>query len=215
MAKSVYSLVLSDDVVAAIDVLAARQGYSRSALINHVLANYASLTTPETQSREIVAQAGRAAEGKFSTSQTPAGTLTLRTALRYRYNPSVQYVVQITAGEDMLGQIRVSLRSQNEALLQHLEAFFMLWTDLEQQAAALPAKQASYNPQINRYVRTLRKPQGAQGADTGQAITDYICLLDECLKSFFAHSANPSAARSAAEQRYRSAFPLLGLAMQL
>ena len=45
MKKSVYSLVLSDDVVTAADKAATKRGLSRSALINEVLAasrfNYA------------------------------------------------------------------------------------------------------------------------------------------------------------------------------
>ena len=40
MKKSVYSLVLSDDVVAAVDRTAYQQGVSRSAMINQILAEY-------------------------------------------------------------------------------------------------------------------------------------------------------------------------------
>ncbi len=38
MKRSTYSLILMDDVVAAIDRLAAQQGTSRSNLINQILA---------------------------------------------------------------------------------------------------------------------------------------------------------------------------------
>lgn len=47
MKKSVYSVVLMDDVVAAIDELAARQGTSRSNLINQILAKHLCCTTPK------------------------------------------------------------------------------------------------------------------------------------------------------------------------
>ena len=40
MSKSVYSLVLSDDVVAAVDRAAYALGSSRSNLINQILAGY-------------------------------------------------------------------------------------------------------------------------------------------------------------------------------
>ena len=51
--KSVYSIVLSDRVVEQVDALAYENGMSRSAMINHILAEQLSLTTPEQQMRSI------------------------------------------------------------------------------------------------------------------------------------------------------------------
>ena len=53
MKKSVYSLVLSDDVVEAVDRAAYQNGLSRSAMVNQILADYVSYTTPEKRMREI------------------------------------------------------------------------------------------------------------------------------------------------------------------
>ena len=47
MGKSVYSLVLMDEVVDAIDQMAYRNNTSRSNLINQILAEHVSLATPE------------------------------------------------------------------------------------------------------------------------------------------------------------------------
>lgn len=52
--KSVYSIVLSDRVVEQVDALAYENGMSRSAMINHILAEQLSLTTPEQQMRSIL-----------------------------------------------------------------------------------------------------------------------------------------------------------------
>lgn len=54
MKRSTYSLILMDDVVAAIDRLAAQQGTSRSNLINQILAEHVSCVTPEQQMRQIL-----------------------------------------------------------------------------------------------------------------------------------------------------------------
>ena len=40
MAKSIYSLLLDDDVIALVDRMAYAQGASRSALINRILAEH-------------------------------------------------------------------------------------------------------------------------------------------------------------------------------
>ena len=54
MKKSVYSLVLNDRVVEELDQLAYRQGTSRSALINRILADYVSYQTPEMRLRQVL-----------------------------------------------------------------------------------------------------------------------------------------------------------------
>ncbi|MBQ1203294.1 MAG: ribbon-helix-helix protein, CopG family, partial [Loktanella sp.] len=57
MNKSVYSIVLSDDVVAQVDRLAYKAGTSRSAMINRILADYVSYVTPEQRLRDILGKA--------------------------------------------------------------------------------------------------------------------------------------------------------------
>ena len=49
MNKSLYSLMLMDDVVKEVDKLALRAGTSRSNLVNQILAEYVSVSTPEKQ----------------------------------------------------------------------------------------------------------------------------------------------------------------------
>ena len=47
MKKSMYSLMLADEVVKAVDELAAEQGTNRSNMINQILAERLELVTPE------------------------------------------------------------------------------------------------------------------------------------------------------------------------
>ncbi len=53
MKKSVYSLVLMDDVVNAIDDMAYQMNTSRSNLINQILAEHVSYITPEMRMKDI------------------------------------------------------------------------------------------------------------------------------------------------------------------
>jgi metal-responsive CopG/Arc/MetJ family transcriptional regulator len=52
MKKTLYSLMLSDDVVQAVDA-AHRMGTSRSNLVNQILAEYVSVPTPERRISDI------------------------------------------------------------------------------------------------------------------------------------------------------------------
>ena len=58
MKKEVYSLVLSENVVAAVDRTAKERGVNRSALINQILAEYVSYVTPEMRMKNTLAIAG-------------------------------------------------------------------------------------------------------------------------------------------------------------
>ena len=53
MKKSVYSLVLMDDVVNVIDDMAYQMNTSRSNLINQILAEHVSYITPEMRMKDI------------------------------------------------------------------------------------------------------------------------------------------------------------------
>ena len=96
MNKSVYSIVLSDDVVAEIDRLAYREGTSRSNMINQILAQYVSYTTPEKRLSDIFSKAVELVDSmdQLQVMLQPSDThLALKSALRYKYNPTVKYSV--------------------------------------------------------------------------------------------------------------------------
>lgn len=104
MKKSVYSLVLMDDVVSSIDRMAYEQGVSRSALVNRVLAEYASLLTPEHRIRSLFDAVCEMLEPQSVLQLASSeGVLTLRSSLQYKYNPVMRYTVEINreAGEKL------------------------------------------------------------------------------------------------------------------
>ena len=52
MKKSVYSLILTDEVIDRLDRAAYARGVSRSALADEILAGYLSYTTPEMRMQQ-------------------------------------------------------------------------------------------------------------------------------------------------------------------
>ena len=203
MQKSVYSLVLSDEVVAALDRLAYAAGSSRSALADRILAEYVSCQTPEMRMRAVFEQAERlltAAESGFQPLLQPSDSMmSLRSALSYKYNPSVRYSVELFRdGGGSRGELRVSLRSQSSALLLCLSQFFKLWDKLERAYTG----GADSALQDGKYVRALRLPEGAQRQ--GEVLAGYIRALDEAMKAFFARLDDPEGAARACERIYRA-----------
>lgn len=205
MAKSVYSLVLTDAVVAEIDRLAYQKATSRSNMINQILAEYVSYDTPEKRMREIFSEMERLLSGgsNFQILLQPSDSMfSLRSALAYKYNPTVRYSVELYRGAGAgLGELRVSVRSQNSTLRLYMLQFFKLWTRLEQQQIGT----VDCAMTDEKYIRRLKHMEDAsrENISLGEAIVAYIRLFDAALKTFFHHLDCPQQALKSMEALYR------------
>ena len=202
MKKSVYSLVLSDDVIAAVDRAAYQNGLSRSAMINRILAQAVSYTTPEQRMREIFSQVERLLNGEVfqSLSQPSDSMMSLRSALAYKYNPNVRYSVELYPDRPGEGELRVSLRSQSSALILYLGQFFRLWAKIEQAYVG----GADCVIQDGKYARRLKLPARLSDREQGAVLAGYIRAMEQGLRAFFHSLDDPRQAAAAVEQAYQN-----------
>ena len=92
MSKSVYSLVLSDEVVREVDKIAYKFNTNRSAMINEILAQYLSMVTPENRIRQIIQSIEDAMVKRTAFKilpQSTDATFVVKSALSYKYNPVI------------------------------------------------------------------------------------------------------------------------------
>lgn len=230
MNKSIYSLVLSDAVVDAVDALARSEGISRSAMINRILAERVAYTTPEMRLRDILQSLARSMNSEFMLAEQPTGsTIVCRTSLKYRYKPTVKYSVEIysengnraaTGGcEDHAqrrgmmprplawsGQLRVSFRTQNAQLIADLMGFFRCWAAMERKYIADKlSNDIIYTIADGRFERTLNMPRGEITDDElGAAVAEYMAVFDGAMKAYFAELPDVDSAALAAEGYYRA-----------
>ena len=203
MTKSIYSLVLDDEVVAAVDRMAYAQNMSRSAMINHLLAREAGLSTRQMRTRDIFQRVEELLTGDmlFSLGAPSESAFQMRSALRYKYNPTVRYTVALGTDGGSLGELRVSVRSRSDAFTLAMLQFFRLWEKLEQ--AYVGAVDVKFEP--NRLTRRLTPHDKATGlaAETidADALAAYIGAFDSAMKEFFGSLDSPAAAAEAAEAR--------------
>ena len=202
MKKSVYSLVLSDDVIAAVDRAAYQNGLSRSAMINRILAQAVSYTTPEQRMSEIFSQVERLLNGEVfqSLSQPSDSMMSLRSALAYKYNPNVRYSVELYPDRPGEGELRVSLRSQSSALILYLGQFFRLWAKIEQAYVG----GADCVIQDGKYARRLKLPARQSDREQGAVLAGYIRAMEQGLRAFFHSLDDPRQAAAAVEQAYQN-----------
>ncbi len=187
MKKSVYSLVLSDHVVAAADRMAAKQGMSRSSLINQILAKHLSCTTPEMHIRNIFDALEQMTQGgNFRIKAQPSDAMmSLLTSLSYKYNPTVRYAITLTPqSKQVIGILKITFRTQSIHLSNALEHFFDCFCQLEESVAP---KGVKYNISPGKFSRLLVLPDDTHYSadDTARAISDYIHMFDRALNAYF------------------------------
>lgn len=209
MKKSVYSLVLSDDVIEAIDRLAYSKGTSRSAMINGILAEAVSYTTPEKRMNDIFGaiESLMGSTGFQIQPQPSDAMLSIRSALKYKYKPVIRYGLELYRSFDKtIGQLRVSFRTQSETLKSDLTDFLKLWAELENKyIIKFFPEGISYTIDDGKFTRTFRLPEAIEHRsddEIARAISEYIKMFDEILKIYFANIENRRAAAQLSVERY-------------
>ncbi len=209
MKKSVYSLVLSDDVIEVIDRLAYSKGTSRSALINEILAEAVSYTTPEKRMNDIFgAIETLMGNSSFQIQPQPSDAmLSIRSALKYKYKPVIRYSLELYRSFDKtIGQLRVSFRTQSETLKSDLTEFLKLWAELENKyIVRFFPEGISYAIDDGKFTRTFRLPEAIEhrsNDEIAKAISEYIKMFDEILKIYFANIENRRLAAKLSVDRY-------------
>ncbi len=214
MAKTMYSLMLSEDVVNAIDALAHRAGTNRSQMINMILAEYISYRTPEQRMREMFDSMERMlpADSPLQVMlRSSDSMLNLRSALAFKYNPSIRYTLELerSLGRD-IGKLKVSLRTQNQSLLLYLTQFYKLWGRLTDHTPG----SGSWAAGDGRFIKNLRLAAEGNYSEEqlSSAIVEYISAFDESLRAFFYQLDQPQEAIAQVQQiynRYLAGHPLI------
>lgn len=187
MKKSVYSLVLMDDVIKAVDRQASMLGTSRSNLINQILAEHLSCVTPEMRMREIFGSLSELISGSFQIQQQRSASLmTLKAALDYKYRPTISYKVELERiPENRLGTLKVQIRTQSEPLIQLFDSFFAYRIRLETRLLnAKGRNNCGFQLTSGCFTRDLLK-SGLDEDMAGRAISQYITHLNKSVQTYF------------------------------
>ena len=203
MKKTLYSLMLSEDVVREVDALAHRLGTSRSNLINQILAEYVDYTTPERRINDIFS----AMERLISPSRElvpffapNSQSMSLKSSLEYKYRPTVKYEVELSrGGGESMGELTVAFRTQSAGLISAMTEFFRLWKRIEDAhlapRLAAPVRSALYEGTFVRSIAVPEKDCTAQ--ELAEAISGYIELFDRMLKGYLNGSLDAHAVEAA------------------
>lgn len=206
MRKSLYNVVLSDEVVRALDDRARELGTSPSELADRILAEALSVQTPDRQIGEIF-KAIEELTAPFpelaAYFRPETHTLSLKSSMSFRYRPTVKYEVRL-GGDDpgALGELAAIFRTQSPELISAMTDFFRFWKRLED---AYLAPGLGRSPECalyeDRFVRALSAPRGRDctAEEVAEAISEYVRYFDGAMKDFVTGRVSPEET----ELRYR------------
>lgn len=193
MKKTLYSLMLNEEVVREVDILAHRLGTNRSNLINQILAEYVNYTTPERRINDIfsaIEQMLRPSRELVPYFAPNAPTMSMKSSLEYKYRPTVKYEVELyRSKEKSLGELSVVFRTQSASLIAALTEFFRVWKRVED--VFIADKNISYTLYDGKFVRSISMPEGECTAEElAKAISEYIQLFDRAMKNYLSGKAD-------------------------
>ena len=190
MKKTLYSLMLNDEVVREVDALAHRLGTNRSNLINQILAEYVNYTTPERRINDVLS----AIEALMQPSpelvpffSPNSFSMSLKSSLEFKYRPTVKYEVELFRGADTtIGELSVVFRTQSLSLINGMSEFFRLWKRIEDvHLRPLTGVDIDYALYDGKFVRSIATPDRRCSSDElAAAISEYIKLFDKLMKGY-------------------------------
>ena len=206
MKKSMYSLILMDDVVREVDKLAQAQNTNRSNLINQILAEYVSFITPEKRISTIFNYIDALiGNNTFNSFISPNDrTMSLKSSLDYKYRPTIKYEVELYRSyEQTIGELKIVFRTQSVQLLYKLSDFFHMWTQMEKiYLKNINHKQfVEYSFENGKITRTFVLPSEREydTEEIAKAISDYIMMIDDIIKAYLSDN---HVSISSIEKRY-------------
>ena len=188
--KTLYSLMLNDEVVREVDMLAHRLDTNRSALINQILAEYVNYTTPERRINDVLSAIEQLMQP--SSDLVPffapnSYSMSLKSSLEYKYRPTVKYEVQLFRGEEEnIGELSVVFRTQSASLISVMTEFFRLWKSIEDaHLAPVIGRRQHYALYDGRFTRSISAPDRDCSTDQlASALSEYIKLFDKLMKAY-------------------------------
>lgn len=182
MSKSVYSMVLSDEVIALIDNAALKSGKSRSTLVNEILADYVGYSTEKQRIEEILSLVTEALEPhrRMRVERRQQSTIDFLSAINYKYNPRVTYSVELFTESENVGYLKIALRTTNSALIAVINEFFASFIMLEKKYLG----NVEYSVSGGKLFRKLVFKNTDSTADIAIKISNYVDNIDKLINAY-------------------------------
>lgn len=192
MKKSVYSLMLFDEIVEEIDQIAYENNTNRSQLINDILAEYLGLMTPEQKIQRILEQLYGNFRDELTVSQiNKNSSIHFGKSIKFKYRPKIKYSFEFAGtGAKKYAVLKISSRTKSAELNNLFDEFFHKIADLEIKnnfhSGSFPTCESNH-----KFIREF-KLEGSVSRDVNEVskfLTDYLKMVDEAMNLFFSDTS--------------------------
>lgn len=191
MKKSVYSLMLFDEIVERIDQLAYERDTNRSQLINDILAEQIGMETPEQKIQKILETLDDNFADTLAVSQiTKNCSIQFGKSLKFKYRPKVRYSYEfINNGEGKSAVLKISSRTKSPELNDHFENFFKMIENIEQKHTDVAGQEHVTN---HKFVREFGEEASLEHPvdEVSQRLSDYLRMIDTAMNIYFSEEAS-------------------------
>ncbi len=202
MKKSVYSLMVFDEIIDQIDELAEENNQNRSQIINQILADYLGMITPEQKVQSILMSLNNKFKDKLRIKQfNKNSSIHFDKSIDYKYKPKIKYSFEfIGSGDRKYAVFKISSRSKSVELNQKLENFFKKITEIEQKNHLY----LGIKPDIeskHMFVREFRI-EGSLNRDPDKVarfLSNYLIMFDKAINIYFSNKSSKEIEESLSE----------------
>lgn len=188
MKKTIYSLMLFDDLIEEVDREAYMKGTNRSQVINDILAEHFGLQTPEQKIQSVLENLEANFEKAMSIGQIVNNTsIRFGKSLKYKYRPKLRYSYEfVGSGSEKYAVLKVSSRTTSRELSDHLDRFFERIAKTEQNRN-LTEGCCGNDAGNHRFVREFRNSSGMDQdvSEITACLTRYLKTLDQAMNQYF------------------------------
>jgi hypothetical protein len=192
MSRSMYSLILSDRVVEAIDREAYRQQCNRSRMIERILAQHMGIETKEAQVRDMMEEIARQLSLLDRIQVLPnreARSLVYQAPVRFKYNPTLKYRLEWQeAGGGYRAVLKIVSRTTSRPLADALETFFLNMNQWEREYAPfVQGENRLYRNEGKGTIQFVKTIYAGPAAYEGmsQLLSRYLVMLNEAMEAYF------------------------------
>ena len=196
MRKSLYSIMLANDIIDAIDKLANQSEVDPSYILNQILAEYLSIKIPQMNMKEVFdlieLNMNKSSFFKVNASLNDC-MIYVKSPIEHEYRPALKYSVEIFEDNDIkIGKLKLIYRTYDMHALSRFNHFIDIWISLETHYIHkyFPKNSLQYEVDNGRFVRNLMIPKDLKPTTNeilSQGISDYIKELDELLKLYLSN----------------------------
>lgn len=188
MEKSVYSLMLFDDIVEKIDELASVLKTNRSQLVNDIIAEHLGLMTPEQKIQRIIENLYNSLSKTLTVHEIKKNTsIKFGKNLNYKYKPEIKYCFEFAgSGNKKYAVLKISSRTTSKNLNSLFDKFFSLIKQLEINNNVYRESEKETSIKY-KFIREFRN-KGSLNRDlneVSQFLTNYLQMIDQAMNLFF------------------------------